>query len=83
MKYGLYLPYTHKPINIRNDATNTLIKANWTSDPKVVNAAGLDFRLRSDSPVINIGMTLTEVLRDIRGLARPRGGAYDIGAYEY
>ena len=77
------LVWASKGINIRDDATNTLIKANWTSDPKVINAGAFDFRLRADSPAIDKGIKLFEVLKDFRSLSRPRGSAYDIGAYEY
>lgn len=38
--------------------------------------------LSSGSPAINTGKTLSEVVKDIKGVARPQGGAYDVGAYE-
>lgn len=37
----------------------------------------------SDSPLIDAGMPLPSVIRDIMGKARPSGPASDIGAYEY
>lgn len=47
-----------------------------------VNFAGNDFRLKAGSPAVNAGKTLSQVTDDINGVARPQGGAYDIGAYE-
>jgi hypothetical protein len=47
-----------------------------------VDAAANDYRLKSGSPAINAGTTLTDVPTDIVGVKRPQGGAYDIGCYE-
>jgi parallel beta-helix repeat protein len=56
---------------------------NLTTDPNFVNAAAGDFHLQQGSPVIDAGMTLSQVTTDADGKARPAGSAYDIGAYEY
>jgi parallel beta-helix repeat protein len=53
------------------------------SNPKFVNTAAGDFRLRSDSPAIDRGMALSEVPKDYAGVLRPQGAGHDIGAYEY
>jgi hypothetical protein len=54
---------------------------NWEgTDPRLVNAT--DFHLRYDSPAIDAGLPLAEVTHDADGVARPRGGGYDLGAYE-
>jgi hypothetical protein len=53
------------------------------TDPKFVAPAAFDFHLRSDSPAIDAGLTLSGVANDYDGRLRPRGGAADIGAYEY
>jgi len=53
------------------------------TDPKFVNAAAHDFHLQADSPAIDAGTTLREVTTDCEGGRRPRGKAYDMGAYEY
>ncbi len=50
--------------------------------PKFAGAARCDFRLRPDSPAIDRALLLKEVPIDFRGLARPQGGAPDIGAFE-
>jgi hypothetical protein len=50
------------------------------TDPRLVDAT--DFRLRYDSPAVDAGMALPEVAHDADGIARPRGGGYDLGAYE-
>jgi parallel beta-helix repeat protein len=68
---------------IRNDGTGTLLAQNLTVDPKFVNATAKDLRLQSSSPAINHGVPLSEVPNDYAGLARPQGGSYDIGGYEY
>ena len=55
------------------------------SDPAslFVNPGANDYHLKSGSPAINAGTTLTEVTDDMDGNSRPSGGAYDIGCYEY
>jgi len=54
-------------------------------DPKFVsyNPAGTgDYRLQSSSPAVNKGSASGVPATDILGEARPKGGAFDIGAYE-
>jgi Right handed beta helix region/Protein of unknown function (DUF1565) len=50
------------------------------TDPKLGELP--DFRLRYDSPAIDAGLPLEEVTVDAEGVTRPRGGGYDLGAYE-
>jgi hypothetical protein len=52
-------------------------------DPKLANAAANDFHLLTNSVLIDVGATVTGVTADRDGRVRPRGLAYDIGAYEY
>mgnify|MGYP000241755714 CR=1 FL=1 len=42
-----------------------------------------DFRIRADSPLRNAGRELTGFDTDKRGLIRPQGSAWDIGAYQF
>ena len=51
-------------------------------DPQFVDTADGNFRLRSISPAIDRGASLAEVTKDIAGVSRPQGTAYEIGAYE-
>ena len=51
------------------------------NDPKVVNADNHNFMLQSNSPAINKGLSVPEVIKDIRGFVRT--GSIDIGPYEY
>ena len=44
--------------------------------------AASDFRLKSESPAIDIGTTLTSVKTDFDGRARPQGASSDAGAFE-
>ncbi|HEB75222.1 MAG TPA: hypothetical protein ENJ04_02585 [Nitrospirae bacterium] len=43
----------------------------------------VDLRLGDGSAAIDTGLNLKEVPSDKDGVSRPRGAAYDIGAYEY
>jgi parallel beta-helix repeat protein len=56
---------------------------NPSVSPGFVNAAANDFHLQSTSPLIDRGVTLPQVTGDFDGVARPRGGGYEIGAFEY
>lgn len=58
-----------------------MFSRNWErTDPRLVNAT--DFRLQSDSPAIDAGLSLPDVTRDADGVPRPRGAGHDLGAYE-
>ncbi|MFN8443553.1 MAG: choice-of-anchor Q domain-containing protein [Caldilineaceae bacterium] len=48
-------------------------------DPLFENPAAFNFHLKSTSPAINAGSTVTDVLDDIDGEMRPTGDAPDIG----
>jgi PKD repeat protein len=53
-------------------------------DPKFVNAAAQDFRLRFDSPLLDLGNpTNSGGPRDLDGLTRVVNGRLDMGAFEY
>jgi hypothetical protein len=52
----------------------------FTTNPQL-NSNALYLPL-AGSPVINAGAAITEVKVDYSGVARPQGGAYDIGAHE-
>lgn len=64
-------------------------KSSLNVNPSLVNSANSppsasNFKLNAGSPVVNKGMNLTgTVTRDYFGTARPKGTAYDIGAFEY
>ena len=56
-----------------------------SADPKFVSyypTGTGDYRLQSTSPAINRGTSSYAPTTDFLGVARPKGGAFDIGAYE-
>ncbi|MBN1675046.1 MAG: right-handed parallel beta-helix repeat-containing protein [Kiritimatiellae bacterium] len=69
--------------NIYQHGGKPAISNNLTTDPGFVNADANDFRLEAGSPAIDAGATLPEMTTDRDGTPRPRGRAFDIGAYEY
>ena len=69
--------------NMSATGSNTLTTNLVGTNPIFVNAAGNDFQLQSNSPAINAGITLADIVTDYAGVTRPQGAAYDIGAYEY
>ena len=54
----------------------------WGVDPKFVNVTARDLRLLPNSPLVDAGVALKDVTVDIRGVPRPQGRGYDVGAYE-
>lgn len=62
---------------------NGRISGTIVADPRFVNASGGDFHLTSASPAINAGVSSSAPSTDHDGAARPQGGAFDIGAYEF
>ena len=47
-----------------------------------VDPAKGDYRLKPGSPGIDAGVKIEAIGADLRGVERPQGKAYDIGAYE-
>ena len=54
----------------------------FATDPKFVNAASNDFRLKSGSPCRDAGTPIVGLTSDYRGRTVPLNGTPDIGAYE-
>ncbi len=60
--------------------TNTGQDVNsFSSDPLLKN----DYSLSDSSPCINAGLSLSNITNDFINVTRPKGNAFDIGAYEY
>jgi len=57
--------------------------SNFGAHPVDSNPLLTGYVLSATSPCINTGTTLAAVTTDIRGVTRPQGGIYDIGAYEF
>ncbi|MEW6212237.1 MAG: PKD domain-containing protein [Acidobacteriota bacterium] len=53
-----------------------------TLDQLFIDAAALNFRLKSTSPAQDFGASLTDVTDDIEGVSRPQGAKHDAGCYE-
>ncbi|MDP7024599.1 MAG: right-handed parallel beta-helix repeat-containing protein [Kiritimatiellia bacterium] len=56
----------------------------FIADPSnlFVNVAGDDYHLSTNSPAIDAGIELLDVVRDLEGARRPQGLTQDIGCYE-
>ncbi len=74
--------YGNKNAQIINDGLNSVIDHNLTTDPQFVSTTASNFRLKSSSPAVNKGRSISSIKTDITGTARPKGGFFDIGAYE-
>jgi hypothetical protein len=53
------------------------------ADPLFADPEHADFHLRADSPAIGAGSQERAPETDLEGAARPAGGSWDIGAYEF
>jgi len=65
--------------NVRGGAVGT---GNIDADPLFINAGAGDLRLQSNSPSRHTGAATDAPAEDIRGVSRPQGAGYDMGAYE-
>lgn len=95
--YHMYLCVDPGNPNIPNVHNNAVYNVNgispyespysgdvWMKNPLVINLSGLDFHLQSDSPLIDAGYNLGNLVTDdFNGVTRPQGAGYDIGAYEF
>ncbi len=75
----------NNPSAIKWTASNNIQTADVNSI-KFVNAAGKDYHLTTASALaLNLGKDATAngVTADFEGTARPQGGVFDIGAYEF
>jgi hypothetical protein len=84
-KYVNNLVYKNstKDWDLDSGKTNT---GSIAADPQFVsyNRTGAsDFHLKSTSPAINSAIATLALSTDLDGMARPQGGGYDRGAYEY
>ena len=66
-----------------DNACNFTMSGNLTrTDPMFIDANNRDYRLRSNSPAVDIGLSVNAPLTDYYGNSRPQGKGIDIGAYE-
>jgi len=66
-----------------NGGAPSQTSASVTSDPKFTNLSQQDVSLLSSSPAKDAGVTISSLVMDYRGVPRPQGAKFDIGALEY
>ena len=76
------ISYGNRLGNYADYGVGTYQSNNLFTDPRFNDPGGRDFGLRSDSPAIDQGAYLGDVLFDLLGNSRPQGNGFDIGAYE-
>jgi len=76
--FNMHYPFVTVPIGYEYDQ-HALI----TIDPMFVNPESGDYHINADSPAINGGQPLNDVVNDKDGISRPHGSGWDIGPYEY
>lgn len=82
-------PGNYDALNAIQNSCTTPLPAlgtnNIEADPMFYNAAGLDFRLATNSPCLNTGTNLAGMTGDVDldGNPRIQGDRVDMGAYEY
>ncbi|MBA4387616.1 MAG: hypothetical protein C0404_06515 [Verrucomicrobia bacterium] len=78
-EYNFYSDGSGNPLNYYTSEAGGINGGNI----RFVNAATNNFLLQSNSPAIDHGVTLTGFNYDFAGTTRPKGAAWDIGAYEH
>lgn len=63
--------------------TNTALATLASGDSYFVARGSNDFHLIATAPAVDTGTTEASVTTDLDNVARPKGSAYDRGAYEY
>jgi hypothetical protein len=77
---------SHNVTNYRDDSGVAVLVNNKFGDqydPRFTNPGGGNFSLQTGSDAIDAGLSIPSLTTDIAGTTRPRGAAYDIGAYEF
>ena len=74
--------YTYSDFN-NNGFTMPAGTGNISGNPQFADEAGGDFHLMSGSPCIDAGTSNNAPNTDHEGTARPQGGGFDIGAFEF
>lgn len=78
-----FIKYNSSIARNRTIESNNL-KTTAIADVKFQDTGQKNYRLKGGSPAINNGIDVRAwVSTDIDGVARPQGGAFDIGAYEF
>jgi parallel beta-helix repeat protein len=79
------ISYNNAGGNYTNSGSSTYHDHNLDdgTDPRFTNAGSDDYTLLSTSVCIDAGTTIAGITDDYAGGSRPRGAAFDIGAYEY
>jgi len=58
-------------------------EGNVAADPLFRYPAGGDYRLREESPCVDTGTSQGAPPDDVKGIPRPIGDGYDMGAHEF
>jgi hypothetical protein len=67
---------------VERGCARVVVGRNVRSNPRFVSYARRDLALQARSPAVNRARADSAPRFDIRGVPRPRGAGYDIGAYE-
>lgn len=67
---------------VSGKSPGNILNGTFNGDPRFVSASTGNFRLGTGSSAVNKGRSHPEVPTDIAGTLRPRGGAFDVGAFE-
>jgi Right handed beta helix region/Protein of unknown function (DUF1565) len=71
--------------SLQAGATGISVRGMIYGNPGFVSGTGYtaqNYKLQASSPAVNKGLALSQVFLDYERVARPQGGAYDIGAFE-
>ena len=82
LDYTLWRSTGHNPVQMLAQVSADRLEE-LAADPLFRHAPGGDYRLHEESPGVDAGTAQGAPFEDVKGILRPIGPGYDMGAHEF